>query len=298
MKTIIVFIISGQAFFIGNILLILSIIFSFYTGRGQEKSKRKSHLLFQVLFRITFYSGIILYAVSGTVLPVVLIMALGMAIISFWLLSQRKNRKNRLWLNISRIIIVGICLSGILSETQYCEFPRLPNVKRDEIHVFGDSLSGGIGKKGEITWSDLIREKGVKITNHSVGGAGIKGFLTNAGKLKVKNALIIVELGGNDMFRKVPYNEFYRNLDGLLSKLKSDDRTIMMFELPTPPWQCDYFQIQRDLAKKYGVYLVPRRFLSKLVFNKEYTVDGLHLSNAGHKFMAEEIWKLVKNSVK
>lgn len=62
-----------------------------------------------------------------------------------------------------------------------------------------------------------------------------------------------------------------------------------MFELPLPPLGFAYGRIQRRLARRYGVRLIPKRHLSGLLFNEVTTLDGLHLSEEGHRRMAVRV---------
>lgn len=70
-----------------------------------------------------------------------------------------------------------------------------------------------------------------------------------------------------------------------------------MLELPLRPFDIQYGFIQRKLAKKYGAVLVPKEFLAEVFSEKGATVDLVHLSAKGHKFMAEKIGSLLKNSL-
>jgi lysophospholipase L1-like esterase len=47
-----------------------------------------------------------------------------------------------------------------------------------------------------------------------------------------------------------------------------------------------YGRIQRGLAAKYGVWLIPKRFFAEVIGGANATSDGLHLSNEGTRRMA------------
>jgi lysophospholipase L1-like esterase len=59
-----------------------------------------------------------------------------------------------------------------------------------------------------------------------------------------------------------------------------------MFELSLLPNKIAYGQIQRRLATKYRVLLIPKRFLVDVIGGANATSDGLHLSEAGARRMA------------
>jgi len=63
-----------------------------------------------------------------------------------------------------------------------------------------------------------------------------------------------------------------------------------MLELPLPPLFNRFGEIQRRLARRYDVLLVPKRYFAGVLIGEQATLDGLHLSPAGHQKMADMIW--------
>src|SRR5260370_32740782 len=63
-------------------------------------------------------------------------------------------------------------------------------------------------------------------------------------------------------------------------------RTMVMFELRLLPQKIAYGQIQRRLAEKYGVWLIPKRCFVEAIGGANATSDGLHLSESGAHRMA------------
>jgi lysophospholipase L1-like esterase len=59
-----------------------------------------------------------------------------------------------------------------------------------------------------------------------------------------------------------------------------------MFELPLFPHRIAYGQVQRRLAKRYHVWLIPKRYFIDVISGPVATLDGLHLSNTGTRRMA------------
>jgi lysophospholipase L1-like esterase len=62
-----------------------------------------------------------------------------------------------------------------------------------------------------------------------------------------------------------------------------------MLELPLPPLANRYGQVQRRLAREFGVTLIPKRHLAAILSAPGATVDGLHLSASGHARMARMV---------
>jgi hypothetical protein len=66
-----------------------------------------------------------------------------------------------------------------------------------------------------------------------------------------------------------------------------------MVELPLPPFYNRYGMVQRALAKKYSVTLIPKRFMADVMSTPGATVDGLHFSNTGHILFARALYGML-----
>ena len=66
-----------------------------------------------------------------------------------------------------------------------------------------------------------------------------------------------------------------------------------MFELPLLPHKVAYGQIQRRLASKYNVALIPKHYFTEVLGDANATSDGLHLSTAGARHMAVLVAKVL-----
>jgi hypothetical protein len=75
-------------------------------------------------------------------------------------------------------------------------------------------------------------------------------------------------------------------LELLLKRLAAQGRTVVMFELPLLPNRISYGRIQRRLASKYGVWLIPKRCFAAVLGDANATLNGLHLSQEGARQMA------------
>lgn len=169
----------------------------------------------------------------------------------------------------------------------------IPISKRQTIYVVGDSISAGLGEK-EKTWPEVLGDlSDLKVINLARAAATLETAMDQANKIPATNALVLAEIGGNDLLGHTDSHAFYRQLDNLLAKLKSRNNQIVMFELPLlPSWNL-FGMDQRALAKKYGVTLIPKRYLVAVFAGKGDTVDGLHLSQRGHNELAMSVYKLL-----
>jgi lysophospholipase L1-like esterase len=101
--------------------------------------------------------------------------------------------------------------------------------------------------------------------------------------------LLIIELGGNDLLGGSNADEFRRDLTALLASVSQPGRIVAMFELPLLPLQNAFGEAQRDVSSRLGVRLIPRRVLAGAVALSGHTTDGLHLSAAGHRWLANRV---------
>ncbi|WP_339688349.1 hypothetical protein [Gimesia maris] len=67
----------------------------------------------------------------------------------------------------------------------------------------------------------------------------------------------------------------------------------LLLELPLPPFYHGFGRIQRRLAKKHDVKLVPKRVLLSILAGGDATLDSIHLSQIGQQKMADVVWGIV-----
>jgi len=132
-----------------------------------------------------------------------------------------------------------------------------------------------------------------KVRNFSFGGAKVESALANAERITQADALVILEIGGNDLLAETSIPKFQEDLEKMLTLVCGPHRRVAMIELPLPPFYNRYGMVQRALAKSHGVTLIPKRYLAKVISTPGATVDGLHFSNTGHALFAHLLAGLV-----
>jgi lysophospholipase L1-like esterase len=105
--------------------------------------------------------------------------------------------------------------------------------------------------------------------------------------------LVLLEIGGNDLFAPTPPEQFRKDLTHLLGQVVHPNRTVILLELPVLPWDVQYTRIQRQAAKSYGVTIVPKRFFASVIGRPGSTIDLAHLSALGHERMADQVAHLL-----
>lgn len=180
--------------------------------------------------------------------------------------------------------MTGAALLGIVLEAPWHVTPELRHPSPGTLVVFGDSLTAGLS--GETTWPKLLRAyAGMEVHDFSKVGAKAGSTLETARKAQFPRALILVEIGGNDLLGTTSSQQFSDDLERLLDNLAPRANEVVMFELPLPPFCNGYGRAQRQLATKYGVKLIPKRVLMSVLMEDGTTLDSIHLTPEGHEKM-------------
>jgi lysophospholipase L1-like esterase len=208
--------------------------------------------------------------------------------------QKKAGRKDAL----IRIIFILVCLIAFAIELSFHFSPRMPRKTYPKLYVIGDSVSAGIGGKGEKPWPAVLGKRyNLDVTNLAVAGATVGSAIPQANRIADDNAIVLLEIGGNDLFGPTPPVEFEKNLRTLLHKTANLNRAVIMLELPLASWHIRYGRIQRKLAGEFGVVLIPKSFFANVLSTKGATVDLAHLSPEGHKIMADKVWSLLGKSL-
>jgi acyl-CoA thioesterase-1 len=137
--------------------------------------------------------------------------------------------------------------------------------------------------------SGVLDSAKLKVRSFSFGGAKVESALDNARRINQNDALVILEIGGNDLLSGTSIPKFRQDLEKMLALACGPHRIVAMVELPLPPFYNRYGMVQRALARERGVILIPKRFMADVMSTPGATVDGLHFSNAGHILFARAL---------
>jgi acyl-CoA thioesterase-1 len=287
MNVLIYHVASGQALFSGALLIGLAVLVGM---RGRGPWWRFSRTLLAG-------AGVALCAVSATPLPIWFWTGAA-AIVAGWLgLEGRDGGSQRVlrgrWvLRGSVLAVLGL---GVTMDAPYHRMPAVPPLGNPVVEVVGDSLSAGMGESAKRVWPAILaRRHGLVIRNRARAGATAATARAQAREVTETGALVLVAIGGNDILAGTPSETFARALDGLLAELHAYGRTVVMLELPLPPFANAYGAAQRRLARQHGVWLVPRRLVIGVLTSPGATLDTVHLSPEGHALMAEAIWRVLE----
>lgn len=264
---------SGQSFFSGGILIIVAIVVrSLHCGKWHKR-----------ISTIAIMFGLLLVIVSSTPFHV----AITGGLLSGTVILFRRDLSHRRWL------VVTVCVSWVLA----CSFelcwhmtPKLPTeiaAQHLPVVVLADSVTAGLGEGEAVTWPQLLQARDhVSVLDLSHVGETVATALKRAKQSPLPSqAVFILELGGNDILGTTSAAEFERSLDELLGYLATSERQIFMFELPLIPFHNNWGCIQRRIATKYRIHLIPKWQLASVFAGSESTLDSIHLSQLGHQRM-------------
>jgi len=196
------------------------------------------------------------------------------------------------------VAVSGCTLAAMAWEISYQLPPRMPAGQWERLVVIGDSLSAADFTEGGDPWPTLLaHDHKFDVVNLAFSGAKAGSAEKHVSAEQVAHALVVLEIGGNDLLGETTPADFERDLERLLQKVCRADNAVVMLELPLPPLYNRFGEIQRRLAGRHHVVLIPKRYFASVLAGSNATVDGLHLSRVGHQNMAEMIVGIVSPSL-
>lgn len=272
---------SGDSFFLGAALMLLAVAVS-------AMRQRRGTTLLIVMLSIL---ALTLIALAAMPFPPAFYAVLG-AVTAFLVLSRGPWKWTASLRRIGQTGVLILCALGMVSEGKSRVGMDLP--PGIPIYVIGDSVSAGIQGPNEPTWPRLLaKEYAIDVINLAESGATVASAIKQAQRIGDGPGLVLLEIGGNDLFAPTPPAQFREDLDRLLEQITQPNRRVAMLELPILPWQIQYGRIQRQAAESHGVILVPKRVFVKVLRHKGATLDLAHLSAVGHRKMATEVAALL-----
>lgn len=277
MNQVILSLANGSAFFVGLILVVVAegLLFRF--------KNRFTRSVFTILTIL----GIILVIVSAAPLSIWLYGIWIILAIAGLFLLHFADPPRRISINCGSALLLVTLALGV-TEAQYHSGPTVTVPAGATVYVLGDSISAGMGT--EQPWPALLSEmKNFRIVNLARAGATVESAFVQAKAIAEPGSFVILEVGGNDLIGGTSVAAFRSKLDSLISMLRADQHEIVLLELPLLPFKNGYGKAQRDAVRKHGVTLLPKRFFVRVLGAQNGTIDGLHLSQAGHNAMAQMI---------
>ncbi|QDT33471.1 SGNH/GDSL hydrolase family protein [Thalassoglobus polymorphus] len=279
MNVFVFHLVSGDAFLTGNAMLVAALL-GIASGRMVVQRLASLCGIFGLLLMVmTAVPGNGLYYFAGA--------GLGIS----WMIWRFHFRSSRRFGTIFIVVVIAFVSLSLANELSGRRRPDFDEPAPRTLVIFADSLTAGISENEAITWPNLLsRKHSIRVIDYSRMGATVGSELKRLDELALVDGVILIELGGNDVLGATSVPDFERSLNEFLSQVTASHQTVVMFELPVPPTFNRFGSVQRRLARRYSVQLIPKRELAKILASPENTLDTIHLSQPGHEQMARSVW--------
>ncbi len=177
------------------------------------------------------------------------------------------------------------------------------------ILFYGNSLTAGYGVGLENAFPAQIQKILDSLQlEYSVVNAGLSGETTAGGLSRLDWVLsqhadvFVLELGANDGLRGIPLSETRENLQAIIDLVwkKNPETQILLAGMQIPPnmgqeYTAEFKKIWTDLAEKNKIKLIPFLLDGVGGVPELNQADGIHPTIEGHKILANNVWKELKN---
>jgi acyl-CoA thioesterase-1 len=197
------------------------------------------------------------------------------------------------------------CQRAETAETAPATAEAPAGAARPVVLFLGDSLTAGYGLPAEQAFPALIQERiDAEGLDYRVVNAGVSGD-TSAGGLRrtewllqLPVAVLVLELGANDMLRGLGVDPMRRNLQAIIDRVRDahpDTRVVVAGMRAAPNLGPGYVRafdaVYPALARDNDAALVP--FLLEGVAGDASLnqADGIHPTARGHRRVADTLWE-------
>jgi len=197
-------------------------------------------------------------------------------------------------------------LLALSAHAQPAPNPVPPPVPGDPptVLVMGDSLSAGYGLDATQGWVPLTaarvaRERpGWRVVNASISGETSAGGASRiVGEvLRVKPAVVVIELGANDGLRGLPLADMRRNLARMIGVGQYAGAKVLLVGMRIPPnygpeYTLGFERTYRDLAALFHVDFLPFLLEPVAANRANFQDDNLHPIAAAQPALRDHVWK-------
>ncbi len=163
--------------------------------------------------------------------------------------------------------------------------------RQGPIVVLGDSLAAGYELQDNEGFVALLSQRlGLDLVNLSVSGATTTDSLPRVAKevLPLKPSLVIIELGGNDVLRKLDVAVTRENLQSMIDQIHATQTPVMILGVRGGVLSDKFADLFDSLAADNGLAYVPN-ILEGILTSPSLRVDNVHPNAEGHKVIADRV---------
>jgi acyl-CoA thioesterase-1 len=232
-------------------------------------------------------------------------------------------------ITLALLVLMAGCNAGEQPRQGGSAAPRFPDISRDKLSdsmsgpikylALGDSTGAGVGARdggyvARLFKRILTHRPGSALTNLCVSGATTSDVLDSQldRGVRADPQLITLGIGINDIGHGVGLEQFSKNYEEILRRLKSETRaTIVVTNVPDissapripQALRAEYHQqivafnqkleeiAARQKVNVFDIYAVTHEELS--LHPEFFSEDGFHPSDAGYEFWARQMWPVI-----
>jgi len=180
-----------------------------------------------------------------------------------------------------------------------------PRLERPVVLFLGTSLTAGYGLPSEQAYPALLQQRideagaGFEVVNAGVSGDTSAGGLRRIDwLLRQPVAVLVLELGGNDMLRGLDVDTMQANLATIIERTRAahPEARILVAGMRAAPNLGRTYAESFDasfgtLAKRYDAALIPFLLEGVAAIRELNQPDGIHPTEAGHRILADTVWR-------
>jgi len=177
---------------------------------------------------------------------------------------------------------------------------------RPVVLFLGDSLTAGYGLPTEQAFPALVQERiDAAGLDYRVVNAGVSGDTSAGGRRRIEwllrqpIAVLVLELGGNDMLRGQDLGALAENLRAIVGETRAARPGVRIviagMRAPAnlgPDYVAGFEQTFRSLAQETGAAAFIPFLLEGVAANPALNQpDGIHPTAEGHRIVADTVWR-------
>jgi acyl-CoA hydrolase len=191
-----------------------------------------------------------------------------------------------------RFFLIPILLSILLAACR----PDVPNLDSPgrTIVCLGDSITSGVGAEPGQPYPALLSERlGVEVINAGVPGDTAEAGLARVGEVLAHDPwMVIVELGGNDVLRRVPPERTEAALRQILDRLLAAKVVPVLVEVEVL-FAGRYGDVFERIDDDYDVPMV-EDVLGDVLLDSALKADPIHPNAEGQRILAAAVAEVVE----
>jgi lysophospholipase L1-like esterase len=196
------------------------------------------------------------------------------------------------------ILFFGFVLVVLLGCRAFYSGPEIRNSKPTgaDIICFGDSLTSGFGASPGMDYpSQLARIIGRPVINAGVEGDTTAGALTRLNKdvLTKSPRIVLITLGGNDLWTAVEAEVFSKNLKTIIELIQGQGSLVIVGGIEIPFWGEEFWKVYKQVGQETGAVLINNIFQG-IIDKPELMADLIHPNSAGYTIIAQRFYKALK----